>query len=124
MAKIQVIDEADGTRVPFLRGMLTRSLHDAGLSFDEAYALASTIREELGDAPEVAKETLRKRVLEHLKAAYSPEVASHYLAPGGPPVTVLVRDIEGQLNPFSPNQHQRCLEPSHASPQAAARPPT
>jgi 2-phosphoglycerate kinase len=110
MAKIQVIDDAEGTRVPFLRGMLTRSLHDAGLSFDEAYELASAIRQELGDAPEVTKEELRKRVLDRLQASYSPEVASNYSAPLSAAVTVFVRDAEGQLNAFSHNQHQRCLE--------------
>ena len=110
MAKIQVVDETDGTRVPFLRGMLTRSLHDAGLSFDQAYELASSIRQELDASAEVTKQELRKRVLDHLQASYKPEVVSNYLAPFGPSVTIFVRDLEGQLNAFSPNQHQRCLE--------------
>ncbi len=109
MAKIQVVDETDGTRVPFLRGMLTRSLHDAGLSFDEAYELASTVRQELDDASEVTKEALRKRVLDHLEASFDSEVASNYRAPLVAPATILVRDAEGQTSAFSPNQLQRCL---------------
>ncbi len=110
MAKIQVVDETEGTRVPFLRGMLTRSLHDAGLSFDEAYQVASTIRHKLGDASQVTKQELRKRVLDHLEASFSPDVASNYRAPPGAPPTVLVRDAEGNLSEFSSNRHQRCLE--------------
>ena len=50
MAKIWIIDPADKTRVPFLRGILTRSLTEAGLSFDEAYRTSSEIRQLLDDA--------------------------------------------------------------------------
>ena len=47
MAKILVIDAEEKTQVPFLRGILTRSLQDAGVSFETAYSLASRIREDL-----------------------------------------------------------------------------
>ena len=43
MAKLHVVDPTDNTRVPFLRGILTRSLQDAGLSFADAYEVASRI---------------------------------------------------------------------------------
>ena len=36
MAKILVEDREENTKVPFLRGILIRSLQDAGLSFMEA----------------------------------------------------------------------------------------
>ena len=49
MAKLLVEDPGEHTQVPFLRGILTRSLQDSGLPFDEAYNLASEVRRELDD---------------------------------------------------------------------------
>ena len=53
MAKIWIIDPTDKTKVPFLRGILTRSLTEAGLSFDEAYKTSSEIRQLLDDSGEL-----------------------------------------------------------------------
>lgn len=40
MAKTLVVDSEEGqAKTPFLRGIMTSSLHRAGLPFDEAYAL-------------------------------------------------------------------------------------
>ena len=50
MAKILVEDAEDHTRVPFLRGILIRSLQDAGAPFGDAFAIASDIRNELAEA--------------------------------------------------------------------------
>ena len=66
MAKIWIIDPADKTRVPFLRGILTRSLTEAGLSFDDAYKTASEIRQLLGDAGEITTDELRALVADYL----------------------------------------------------------
>ena len=82
MAKIQVIDAEDRTRVPFLRGILTRSLQDSGLSFEAAYSLASTIRQELGSIPEVTSRQLRDLVLRHIMDEYGPKVLERYRAAG------------------------------------------
>jgi len=49
MAKTFITNPADGTQVPFLRGILTRSLQEAGLDFENAYTLASAIRQELNE---------------------------------------------------------------------------
>ena len=54
MAKILVVDAGEQTQVPFLRGILTRSLQEAGIPFAEAYRLANRIRKELGDTDLVA----------------------------------------------------------------------
>ena len=51
MAKILVEDLEDNTRVPFLRGILIRSLQDSGLSFDSAHELATGIRDDLDNQP-------------------------------------------------------------------------
>ena len=52
--KTIVVNEKDQTRVPFLRGILVRSLLDAGLEFDEAMGLASRLRDELSELGEVS----------------------------------------------------------------------
>ena len=54
MAKILVEDPEGNTRVPFLRGILTRSLQNSGLTFEEAYKAATRIRKELGDSAMLA----------------------------------------------------------------------
>ena len=60
MAKIFVTDSSGGNPVPFLRGILTRSLSDAGLAFDQAYEVASEIRNRLGDSARVTNDELRQ----------------------------------------------------------------
>ncbi len=49
MAKTLVEDPEDKTRIPFLRGILIRSLQDSGVDFDTASDIASDIRQELDD---------------------------------------------------------------------------
>ncbi|HIP53433.1 MAG TPA: hypothetical protein EYH03_05425 [Chromatiales bacterium] len=110
MAKIFVIDRIDGTRVPFLRGILTRSLHDAGISFEEAYALATTIRQELGDSEEVTTDEIQQRVIRHLRKSYKPEVLEAYTTPVRSPATILVTDTQGETTPFSRAKHLQYLE--------------
>ncbi len=97
-------------RVPFLRGILTRSIQDAGLSFDDAYKLASTIRDELSDTSKISTNDLRAKVTRHLKKSFSVEVQQRYLIPTSSPATVLVRDAEGQFSPFSRGLHRHHLE--------------
>ena len=67
MAKTLVADSTDGTRVPFLRGILTRSLHDSGIEFDAAYKLASAIRQQLSDVDEISTEELKHKTLSMLE---------------------------------------------------------
>ena len=47
MAKTLIIDHLSGSRIPFLRGIMTRSLQDSGMEFEQAYEVASLIREKL-----------------------------------------------------------------------------
>lgn len=110
MAKTLVISEKESTRVPFLRGILTRSLQDAGLSFEEAYQLASKIRGELGKSAEITTEQLRKRVLAQLKSDCDQKIVERYSAPARSPATILVRDHHGETSPFSRERHRRFLE--------------
>lgn len=110
MAKPQVIDLNTQARVPFLRGILTRSLQDAGLPFAEAYRLASDVRQELSHAAAITTEQLREAVTQHLQQHHGTEVANRYLQPTIVPATLMVRSANGRTVPFSRGQHRRTLE--------------
>ncbi len=109
MAKIFVTDTAGENPVPFLRGILTRSLTDAGLAFDEAYRVASAIRQQLGDGVSITNDELGDLVLDYLGAQLSAEVAEAYEARRVPDPGLLVRYADGESRPFSPTEHTRCL---------------
>jgi len=110
MAKILVEDRDDSTRVPFLRGILIRSLQDSGLSFDSAHELATGIRDDLDNQPVITTDELRQRVIKLLKAS-----------PGGKDVLVRyeqeknlfalqVEQRDGQITQFSRLEYQHGLE--------------
>ncbi len=110
MAKLQIINAKDGTAVPFLRGILTRSLQLAGLSFDEAYAVASEIRDSLADDSSIRTDQLRKRVAAWLNRSYGDAAERRYLTLGGPAAPLIVRAPGGRSLPFSTETHRRALE--------------
>ena len=78
MAKLFVVNEQRDTRVPFLRGMLTRSLQDAGLAFADAYQLATDIRDELDDAEVISTVDLRARIVDALREYHPGAVLRSY----------------------------------------------
>jgi 2-phosphoglycerate kinase len=120
MAKTLVVEPDDTpTKIPFLRGILTRSLQEVGLSFDEAYALASTIRDELSDTVEITTDELRSTVLKHM-SDYGPTVVQRYQQPASVPGSVRIRDAAGHTTQFSREQHRRILESSGLSYEASA----
>ncbi len=67
MAKLLIEDREEATSVPFLRGILTRSLQQAGIPFQRAYALADDVRESLGDERTLTKLELNRIVYKRLK---------------------------------------------------------
>lgn len=109
MAKIYVTDASGANPVPFLRGILTRSLSDASLAFDQAYKVASDIRQQLGDSENVRDEALRALVSDHLRKHFPPAVVESYEAVRSPAEGVLVRTSDGELERFSRTEHLRCL---------------
>lgn len=110
MAKPQVIDLTTQARTPFSRGILTRSLQDAGLPFVEAYRLASDVRQELSHATAITTEQLREAVTRRLQQRHGTEAATRYLQLTPTPATLMVRNTNGQTAPFSRGQHRRSLE--------------
>jgi 2-phosphoglycerate kinase len=60
--KILVVDGA--ARRPFMRGIMVHSLQSKGLSFDDAFSVASTVRERIRARPDVTRDELRALVAE------------------------------------------------------------
>ncbi len=115
MVKTFVIDPEEGqARIPFLRGILTSSLHHAGLSFEEAYGLATKVREQLDDRPEVTTAEIRE-IVRNLISSYGTATQQRYEHPAAVPAPILVRDTQGRTSQFSREQHRRVLESSGMS---------
>jgi len=111
VAKIHVVNTEQDSTTPFLRGILTRSLQEAGLSFDAAYGLASDIRESLAEnKPRVTNDELREQVRQLLRKRFGPEVEERYLATSRTPETIWIQESEEQRNPFSRGQLRGHLE--------------
>ncbi|MGB5339005.1 MAG: hypothetical protein WBO06_07925 [Gammaproteobacteria bacterium] len=109
MSKILVEDREEQTRVPFLRGILIRSLQDAGMPFDDAFSMATEIRADLGDTSLVTTDDLHSMVLKRLKATRQDHIVNRYEEYNIPP-TIQVEQRDGQLMPFSRLEHQHHLE--------------
>lgn len=109
-SKIHVINRHEDSAVPFLRGIMTRSLQNAGMAFEEAYQLASKIRDELGPNTEVTTEELSKRVVAYLKQEKMIEVLKRYTGKQRRGRAILIRDRQGQLQPFSKGRLSQTLE--------------
>lgn len=109
MAKILIEDPEDKTRVPFLRGILIRSLQDAGLPFRDAYDLATEVRNALGDTELITTHELRHKVLELLRARAGQEVSTRY-EKQKIHIAIQVEQRDGQLTPFYRLEFQNTLE--------------
>lgn len=119
MAKVIVVNSNEGTRIPFLRGILAHSLNEAGLGFNEAYELASSIRDDLAETDEISTRNLRAQVIRRLRQMNQPQVTENYTAKLRAPAPILVRDETGDLTPFSRGRHQQRLECSGLSGETA-----
>jgi 2-phosphoglycerate kinase len=109
MAKIIVEDQEENTRVPFLRGILIRSLQDSGLTFNAAYELATEFRNDLDDTSLITTLELRQRVLELLKERAEQDVITRYEQTERP-FAIQVEQRDGQVTPFSRLEYQHGLE--------------
>jgi len=110
VAKTLVEDPDEDTQVPFLRGILTRSLQNAGLAFEEAYNVASDLRRDLDDEALITTDELRDRVIKHLKAIYSTKVVGRYESQGAAATATRVEHPDGRVTTFSADLHRRRLE--------------
>ena len=108
--KLHIVDSAEGSKVPFLRGILTRSLQKAGLTFEQAYKMASAVRKELGDEHIVSNIHLRQVVVKNLEKRGFKSCVEDYLSQSieAPHIRVLTSD--GSDAPFSKGQLSDSLQ--------------
>jgi 2-phosphoglycerate kinase len=110
MAKILVEDQEDSTRVPFLRGILIRSLQNSGLSFDSAHELATEIRDDLDNSPVITSDELRQRVIKRLKSCSDGKDVLYRYASQKSTFALQVEQRDGQVTQFSRLEYQHGLE--------------
>jgi len=120
MSRLHVVDSRDGVRVPFLRGILTRSLQLAGLTFEESYAVASDVRAAFASRDEVSVDELRDHIASLLDELGDDAVRA-YRNRGAARPEILVRMAEGQVRAFSRGRHRGSLEACGVAPEDAAR---
>ncbi len=106
---IIVTDPVEQTRVPFLRGILTRSLQNVGLSFTEAYEIANQIRKNLNGDAELTTDDLTAMVVDLLKEKNYEDALERY-GKSPPPMPIQIVDRGEQPQPFSKGRLSQSLE--------------
>ncbi len=108
--KTTVFNKRENEEVPFLRGILIRSLLDTGLSFEGAYEMATTVRDELASTKSITSEELQQRVSVLLRKLVDKEALSQYNSPSVTPSRILVSGLSGTQIAFSRARHTRYLQ--------------
>lgn len=108
--KTLVIDRRSGARVPYLRGILTRSLQQSGLGFKEAYKVAELVRRELAGVDEIDREALRRMVGKAVAKRYGNEALRFYQFYREVTSPIVVVDRDGQRSAFVATRLSRSLE--------------
>lgn len=106
---ITVIDREENTSAPFLRGILTRSLQNAGLTFNNAYKIANIVKTELGQDAEISTIKLTELVVDILTKENFEDAAEQYQhTPKAIHIIVICR--KGEHVPFSKATLAQSLE--------------
>lgn len=108
--KTIVENQSENTRTPFLRGILTRSLLDAGLEFEQAFELATVIRDDLAKTEKITVMELRQRVLDTLDTGGYKLALEQYRLPITTPAPIQVHSLSGTSSAFSRGRHVRYLQ--------------
>ncbi|TKJ31682.1 2-phosphoglycerate kinase [bacterium (candidate division B38) B3_B38] len=87
-------------KMPFSRGIMTHSLMDIGLNFQEAYRLALTVRETIKGREIIEKEELAQIVEGLLLKEFGEDTSRSYRMRKQPPVSIFVQDEDSGF-PFS-----------------------
>ena len=109
MSTINVTNQ-DGAAQPFLRGILTRSLQKAGLSFSEAYQIACEVRDTFDQDETISTKQILDKTSTLLSVQFGPNATHSYITGQRDAAWILVRDTAGYEEWFSRNLHQRRLE--------------
>lgn len=118
MARLFVRDGDGGAPMPFLRGILTRSLQAAGLEFDAAYRIASEVRDELLPREEVSSDDVRERAEARLRSLGGGTLGRYRRLRRAAP-TIHVRVAEDEVRPYSRGIHRASLWACGIDPEAA-----
>jgi 2-phosphoglycerate kinase len=110
ITKLQVVDDREDSAVPFLRGILTRSLSRIGVSFETAYQIATDVRDELEPQASITAADLRQLVSKRLKSAKLNEEAQRYLDAALTDTPTLIYDSDETVRPFSKGLLVQSLE--------------
>ena len=87
-------------KIPFSRGILTHSLMEIGLSFQEAHSLAMKVRETIKGRKTIEKKELAQTVEELLLQELGEDTRRSYRMRKQPPVSIFVQDADSGF-PFS-----------------------
>jgi 2-phosphoglycerate kinase len=125
MTKLYIQDPYDeDAPTPFLRGILTRSLCNIGLSFDRAYSVATKVRDTLAPTPKLTTDELRAIVVKRLvNEQVAEKLVERYRNPVRHQIhaTIWVKRTDNHLvTPFSIHQHSRHMHASGLQPQIAS----
>jgi 2-phosphoglycerate kinase len=108
--KTIVVNQRETKEVPFLRGILIRSLLDTGLSFEDALAMATNVRNELSGTKRITTEELQQHVSLLLKDLVDKEALEQYCSPTVALSRIYVNCRVGTRSAFSRGQHERYLQ--------------
>ena len=107
--KTIVENKRDNEKTPFLRGILIRSLLDAGLSFEDAYEVTNRVRSEIGNRKKITTEELQLQVSGLLEELGEKEILEQYCFPSVAPPRILVSNEAGVEHAFSRGRKARYL---------------
>ena len=117
--KTIVVNEKENTRVPFLRGILIRNLLDTGLRFEDAFEIATRVRNDLSESGEIDTQELRRRVAAMLEKKGWEDELELFQASTVAPARILVTTLSGTSSAFSRGKHERYLQASGMKPDKA-----
>jgi len=107
--KTIVENTRDNEKTPFLRGILIRSLLDAGLSFEDSYEIATRVRNQIANRKKITTEELQIQVSMLLEGLGEKEILEQYSFPSVAPPRILVKNEAGVEQPFSRGRNARYL---------------
>jgi 2-phosphoglycerate kinase len=109
LAKLFIIENSSGERIPFLRGVLVESLVRSGLTFQDAYLLAQSIRDGLDTKEELNTDALKQRVSAEIRLRFGDPLAISYELGSSREQQVMVVTA-GDETPFSIGILSRSLQ--------------
>jgi len=108
--KTIVINYRENEEVPFLRGILVRSLLDAGLPFEDAHAMATEVRDSLASTKRITSEDLQQSVARLLEDRGDIETLEQYRLSSVAPSRIQVTSLSSTVSAFSRGRHTRYLQ--------------